>query len=131
MTPHMYVRNHVVVPEFAWYFLIRIGWGTGNRPTNVPCCRNLRISLSSVRPLESVVHAINSQIKEAVNLLNYSPTRNLMIPCIRAQHCLPQNSAGQHSHQPNMTIFIIYISIQTQFSNFKCTHLLLYLEHSS
>lgn len=50
----MYVRNHVVVPEFAWYFRIRMGWGTGKRPTNVPCCRNLRISLSSVRPLESV-----------------------------------------------------------------------------
>lgn len=53
MTPHMYVRNHMAVPAFAWYFLMRIGWGTGNKPTRVPCCRNLRISDSSVRPLKN------------------------------------------------------------------------------
>ena len=49
--PHMNVRNHMDVPLLAWYFRIKIGWGTGNRPTNVPCCKNLRISLSSVKPL--------------------------------------------------------------------------------
>lgn len=51
MTPHMYVRNHMAVPALAWYFLIRMGWGTGSRPTRVPCWRNFRISDSSVRPL--------------------------------------------------------------------------------
>lgn len=51
MTPHMYVRNHMVVPALAWYLRIRMGCGTGKSPTSVPCCRNLRISLSSVRPL--------------------------------------------------------------------------------
>lgn len=52
MTPHMYVLNQVVVPAFAWYFLIKIGCGTGNKPTKVPCCRNFNISLSSVSPLK-------------------------------------------------------------------------------
>lgn len=52
ITPHMYVRNQVVVPLFAWYFRISIGCGTGNKPTRVPCWRNLRISDSSVRPLQ-------------------------------------------------------------------------------
>lgn len=28
-----------------------MGWGTGSSPTSVPCCRNRRISDSSVRPL--------------------------------------------------------------------------------
>ena len=51
MTPHMYVLNHIVVPLLAWYLRIRIGWGTGRSPTRVPCCRNFRISDSSVRPL--------------------------------------------------------------------------------
>lgn len=46
----MYVRNHITVPEFGWYFRIKIGCGTGKRPTKVPCCKNLMISLSSVRP---------------------------------------------------------------------------------
>ena len=46
----MYVRNHITVPEFGWYFRMRIGCGTGRRPTKVPCWRNLMISLSSVRP---------------------------------------------------------------------------------
>lgn len=45
----------MAVPEFAWYFRIRMGWGTGRSPTRVPCCRNLRISDSSVRPLEKKV----------------------------------------------------------------------------
>ena len=31
--------------------LMRMGWGTGSSPTNVPCCRKRRISDSSVRPL--------------------------------------------------------------------------------
>jgi len=53
-----------------------------------------------------------------------------MILCISAQHHLPQNSAGQESHQPNTTIFIIYTRIQTQYSNFKYTLLLMYLQHS-
>lgn len=48
----MYVRNQTVVPEFAWYFRISIGCGTGNRPTKVPCWRNFKISLSSVNPLQ-------------------------------------------------------------------------------
>lgn len=52
MTPHRQVLNHMVVPLLAWYFLIRMGWGTGSSPTNVPCCRNLSISLSSVSPLQ-------------------------------------------------------------------------------
>lgn len=52
MTPHMYVLNQRVVPVLDWYFLIRIGCGTGRRPTNVPCCRNFKISDSSVRPLK-------------------------------------------------------------------------------
>ena len=41
----------MAVPALAWYFLIRMGWGTGSRPTRVPCWRNFRISDSSVRPL--------------------------------------------------------------------------------
>lgn len=41
----------MAVPELAWYFRMRMGWGTGSSPTRVPCCRNLRISDSSVRPL--------------------------------------------------------------------------------
>lgn len=51
ITPHMYVLNHIVVPLLAWYLRIRIGCGTGSRPTSVPCCRNFSISDSSVRPL--------------------------------------------------------------------------------
>lgn len=47
----MYVRNQSVVPELVWYLRIRIGCGTGSKPTNVPCCKNLRISFSSVMPL--------------------------------------------------------------------------------
>ena len=43
--------NHIAVPGFAWYLRIRIGWGTGRSPTRVPCWRNLKISLSSVKPL--------------------------------------------------------------------------------
>ncbi|KAK2182054.1 hypothetical protein NP493_369g04014 [Ridgeia piscesae] len=31
---------------------MRMGWGTGSNPTRVPCCRNLRISDSSVNPLK-------------------------------------------------------------------------------
>lgn len=46
----MYVRNHITVLEFGWYLRIKIGWGTGKSPTNVPCWRNLIISLSSVKP---------------------------------------------------------------------------------
>lgn len=49
----MYVRNHMAVPALAWYFLMRMGWGTGRRPTSVPCWRNLRISDSSVKPLRT------------------------------------------------------------------------------
>ena len=31
----------MVVPLLAWYFLINIGCGTGNKPTRVLCWRNL------------------------------------------------------------------------------------------
>lgn len=49
----MYVWNHTLVPALAWYFLISMGWGTGKRPTRVPCWRKFRISDSSVRPLKT------------------------------------------------------------------------------
>jgi len=39
------------VPKLGWYLRIRIGCGTGSRPTKVPFCKNLSISLSSVKPL--------------------------------------------------------------------------------
>lgn len=42
----------MAVPELAWYLRMRMGWGTGSSPTSVPCCKNLRISDSSVRPLQ-------------------------------------------------------------------------------
>lgn len=51
MMPHMYVRNHMAVPALDWYFLMRMGCGTGRRPTSVPCWRNFKISDSSVKPL--------------------------------------------------------------------------------
>lgn len=60
MTPHIYVRNQAVVPVFAWYFLIKIGCGTGNSPTRVPCCKNFKISDSSVNPLEQENEKWNS-----------------------------------------------------------------------
>lgn len=44
----------MAVPELAWYFRMRMGWGTGSSPTRVPCCRNRRISDSSVRPLSGM-----------------------------------------------------------------------------
>lgn len=47
----------MAVRALAWYFLMRMGWGTGSRPTRVPCWRNLRISDSSVKPLENNKHA--------------------------------------------------------------------------
>ena len=31
----------MVVPLLAWYFLINIGCGTGNKPTRIQCWRNL------------------------------------------------------------------------------------------
>lgn len=34
---------------------MRIGCGTGSNPTRVPCCRNFRISLSSVNPLLQLI----------------------------------------------------------------------------
>lgn len=72
MTPQMYVRNHMAVPALAWYFLMRMGWGTGRRPTSVPCCRNLRISDSSVRPLRTTINRetlrinLTSKCKESI-----------------------------------------------------------------
>lgn len=145
----MYVRNHVVVPEFAWYFLIRMGWGTGNRPTNVPCWRNLRISLSSVRPLESDMCAVTinklSMTYTAITnkILSVSvckfaklqPCLNLIIPCIGVECCLPQNCIGQQLRQSDYpgTWHLLWTACQTWQSlqsiqpwYSKCIHSLMY-----
>lgn len=66
----MYVRNQAVVPLFAWYLRIRIGCGTGNKPTSVPCCRNRRISDSSVSPLRNRIYENTNQHRE----LSQSPS---------------------------------------------------------
>lgn len=50
------MRNQAAVPALAWYLRISIGCGTGSSPTSVPCCRNRRISDSSVRPLHRTQH---------------------------------------------------------------------------
>jgi len=43
----------MAVPALAWYLRMRMGCGTGSRPTRVPCWRNFRISDSSVKPLKT------------------------------------------------------------------------------
>lgn len=52
----------MAVPALAWYFRMRMGWGTGSSPTRVPCCRNLRISDSSVRPLPAMEGGVVSDV---------------------------------------------------------------------
>ena len=54
----------MVVPLLAWYLRISIGCGTGNKPTSVPCCRNFRISLSSVKPLQYSQQLNHKSVKE-------------------------------------------------------------------
>jgi hypothetical protein len=53
------------VASFGWYFLIKIGWGTGSRPTSVLRCRKLKIFASSpVLRLKQrqVIHGYDSVI---------------------------------------------------------------------
>ena len=113
MTPHMYVRNHMLVPIFAWYLRINIGCGTGNNPTKVPLWRKLNISDSSVRPLESYHIRRHCKIKSNFSIHNFSTwgtktCRSLIIVC-RGNFCFQL-----------VTHFVVGIHSVDEFSDFLC-----------
>lgn len=58
---------------------MRMGWGTGRRPTSVPCCRNLRISDSSVKPLRMTTTFISHGSKTTMKGTKTTSHRGLRI----------------------------------------------------
>lgn len=60
------------MPKLGWYLRIRIGCGTGSRPTKVPFCKNLSISLSSVKPLSMQIFSTcgTSTWSKRINVCN-------------------------------------------------------------